>query len=333
MLEFIESITPGPLRDSAGRARILLRGARSFWYDYRRFRDHYSKDMQVDDRRGLEARLIFHAHALEKGLSHTELRLGFGKSAISALIATMGAYVKHGFPRDSKAYRAALSALKGYQSFHRGKQVVRTPLDSAPTWVLDEIESTESDLGGAMVVDRAAVGRPDQRTFVDILHDRHSVREYRDAPVSREAVEQAIAMATRSPSVCNRQGIRVRVCEDPAMVEDVLRIQGGMNGYPKPPILIAITADVRDCLDFTERNQPFIDGGIFAMTLLLALESLDLAACPLNAMFSKSQDLEMRAALSMAPWEVPVVFISVGAFPDTVRVPKSFRYDAKELTL
>lgn len=117
------------------------------------------------------------------------------------------------------------------------------------------------------------------------------------------------------------------------MVEDVLRIQGGMNGYPKPPILIAITADVRDCLDFTERNQPFIDGGIFAMTLLLALESLDLAACPLNAMFSKSQDLEMRAALSMAPWEVPVVFISVGAFPDTVRVPKSFRYDAKELTL
>lgn len=95
---------------------------------------------------------------------------------------------------------------------------------------------------------------------------------------------------------------------DPEKIATALKIQGGFNGYGMPPVLLLITSDIRAFMNNGERNEPFVDGGLFSMSLLYALEAYGLAACPLNAMFSLSQDRQTRALLHIPDYELPVIY-------------------------
>ncbi len=47
-----------------------------------------------------------------------------------------------------------------------------------------------------------------QVSFSKLVERRHAIRSYADMPVSRQELEDAIAMSLRTPSVCNRQPTR-----------------------------------------------------------------------------------------------------------------------------
>lgn len=81
-----------------------------------------------------------------------------------------------------------------------------------------------------------------------------------------------------------------------------------------PPVLLLVTSDIRAFMNNGERNEPFVDGGLFSMSLLYALEAYGLAACPLNAMFNLSQDRQTRELLDIPDYEFPVMYIAVGNF-------------------
>lgn len=87
-----------------------------------------------------------------------------------------------------------------------------------------------------------------------------------------------------------------------------------------PPVLLLVTSDIRAFMNYGERNEPFVDGGLFSMSLLYALEAYGLAACPLNAMFNLAQDRQTRELLNMPDYEFPVMYIAVGNFPESVPV-------------
>ena len=116
------------------------------------------------------------------------------------------------------------------------------------------------------------------------------------------------------------------------MIESTLAIQGGFTGYKLPPMLLMITTDNSSFLDIKERNQVYIDGGLFAMSLLLSLEYVSLAACPLNAMLNVSRDKQMRELLNIPKNENIIMFAAVGNFKESYKEPKSFRYKGEEIT-
>lgn len=233
---------------------------------------------------------MFHTHALEKGLSHTDVRLGFGRSAISALVLALEAYRLAGHPKDNETFVCALSTLHEYEEQHQQASCSSPLRDLAPDWLVQELRSCTSTSGGVQSVACRTPSAVDCRTFSQVVYSRHSVREFGKTPVSKEMLHESIRMARRSPSVCNRQAVSVHIEDCPATINSLLAIQGGFNGYPTPPKLLVITADLRAFLDPTERNQAYIDGGLFSMTLLLALESFGFAACALNAMMRIPQE-------------------------------------------
>ncbi len=110
-----------------------------------------------------------------------------------------------------------------------------------------------------------------------------------------------------------------------------LKIQGGFLGYAMPPVLLLVTSDIRAFMNNGERNEPFVDGGLFSMSLLYALEAYGLAACPLNAMFNLSQDRQTRELLDIPDYEFPVMYIAVGNFPESVPVCYSTRYEPEKI--
>ena len=97
-------------------------------------------------------------------------------------------------------------------------------------------------------------------------------------------------------------------------------------------MLALISVDVRSFVSVEERNEPYIDGGLFAMAFLTALECESLAACPLNTMMREKQEHEIRKLLGVPDYETLIAFVAIGNFPESVESPVSFRYDALVIT-
>lgn len=80
-----------------------------------------------------------------------------------------------------------------------------------------------------------------------------------------------------------------------------------------------------------ERNQPFIDGGLFSMSLLNALEFEGLGACALNAMMDKKTEERIFEILKIKSNDRLIMFISVGNFKNEVKVPVSLRNNLEDI--
>lgn len=136
----------------------------------------------------------------------------------------------------------------------------------------------------------------------------------------------------KTPSVCNRQSSRIRLITNPKLIKNTLDVQGGYRGYKYPQVLLLLTTDTSSFVDIKERNQVYVDGGLFAMSLLTSLEYVGLAACALNAMFNLEAELNVRQILNIPENENLIMFITVGNFLEETPYPKSFRYTGKEIT-
>src|SRR5699024_9003022 len=114
--------------------------------------------------------------------------------------------------------------------------------------------------------------------------------------------------------------------KNPLLVKKVLQIQGGLRGKRENlNKILVVTADKQYMAHAHERNQTYIDGGLFAMSLIYSLTSKNIATCALNASFSYKQDKDMREFLSIHESEDLILFIAIGSYPENFRIPKSFR--------
>ena len=307
-----------------------LKNARIQQRQFKRFLRWISLDTSSDKAR-IETRLAFDVHRLEKGLSHTHFKVGFGKAVLSEISKRM-ILLQHADPDylENPLYVQAIAALHEYQQHNSadGYDLDRVRhLFPADIWSSASAyhPAGQSPAAGSFVVSHNSKRDNINRPFVDLAMHRYSVREYADTPVSQQTLDNVYSIAMKTPSVCNRQSVRVYQISDAEKIKSALDIQGGFRGYAMPPTLLFVTSDIRAFMNVDERNEPFVDGGLFAMTLLYALEAYGLAACPLNAMFSADADAKTRELLHIPDYEFPIMYIAVGNFPEEVPVCRSTR--------
>ena len=326
----IKKITPewvlGMYRDTSNILEWLM----AFGHDKRRFvRYHARRRGGRPNASQLEARLVFHSHAIEKGLSHQKTRLGFGQKALRSLAENMALYEKNGYSLEGEAYKNSLSVISEYVALHEKEDFdIGYLKEIFPLDVLSNAKKDISGLGGVTILNINEKADNKNANFEKLFNGRSSVREYSDQPIDREKINKVIEIAKKTPSICNRQSSRITVIYDKEKIESALKIQGGIAGYGLPPALIMITTDTAAFVDVNERNQIYTDGGLYAMSVLLGLEYVGLAACALNAMMSIKRDKKMRKILNVPPSENIIMFISVGNFLENNKVPKSFRYSS-----
>ena len=210
-------------------------------------------------------------------------------------------------------YQQGLSALHEYQRRHTELNYDLTQVEATfpdHVWRSAQRMTEDNETAGSFVMDSSRKRRNLSVDFVQLAQNRYSVREYASKPVSQDLLDQVYEVSMKTPSVCNRHATRVYQITYPEKIATALKIQGGFNGYGMPPVLLLITSDIRAFMNNGERNEPFVDGGLFSMSLLYALEAYGLATCPLNAMFSLSQDRQTRALLNIPDYELPVVYRS-----------------------
>lgn len=295
-------------------------------YDLKRFKNGYNIELEMATEEQLKAKLMFFSHAIEKGLSHKDFRLGFGINALTGLSKILDVYNNKKFSKEELRYRIAIAAIKNYKDAHEVKGSDTSFLeDIFDECIISESEIVNSSLAGVHEVKREDKTNNSIRDFKKLALNRVSVREFSDEKVEIDDIKEAIEIALKTPSVCNRQPAKVTIVTIKENIKQVLAIQGGFKGFNPPDKLLLITSSNTSFISPIERNESFIDGGLFSMSLLYGLEFKGLAACSLNAMMSAEGEESIKNILNIPSDESLIMFIAVGHFLESSLSPKSTR--------
>lgn len=296
--------------------------------DIQRFSKTAAFSVFDDDYEQVVSRIMYNVHALEKGLArNVDRRLGFGIKALSNLSDAMVVYRSRGYDENLFAYVEGVSVIQRYLELHeREEHDLGHLLDViSPDLLQPDAKEATSCMAGVKMICKADKRDNSSKSFYDLAQGRSSVRDFSGRPIDSSKVMAAIRNAEKTPSVCNRQGWRVYWVEDAEIARQVLVHQRGF-GYPQmPAVLLTITVSNNTYLSPVERNQAYVDGGLFAMSVLYGLEYEGLAAVPLNAMMYYRDQEAVRELLKIDESEVFIMFIAVGDFMDECLVPVSDR--------
>lgn len=300
--------------------RAYLRGLHDYIHDFRRFTRYSSALAGPDSHPSRLARVTKAYHMIEKGLALPSPRPGFGRGYPQEPIG----YLLREVPLlEAEGQRGvetcgARASIAAYVRWHDEHGHLVDP--SLRTFA----ESALAQNGGTFSVDRVTLLEGSRVDFSGLVRTRHSIRNFTGEPVGIDAIRSAVAVALKSPRVCNRESRRVHVALAPTARERMLGLQNGNRGFGHlAGAVLMVTADLRQFVDFGERNQGWIDAGLFAMTLTYALHAQGLGTCMLNASNRASHDRLVHEQLRIGDHEVVVMFIAVGQLPATLSVAAS----------
>ncbi|PYH48552.1 nitroreductase family protein [Aspergillus saccharolyticus JOP 1030-1] len=269
----------------------------------------------------LAAKLTGAYHSLEKGLTLEEPRALFGRSKVKFIIRAVRALEKIGY--TSVATRGGRGTIQDYMRFHK-EHHYSLPADYEKE--LRDFVSERDGLfpGGAVLLTKKEVQNATAFDYTRFVQTRHSIRHYTGESVSPEQIKLAVSRAIHTPRAVNRETRRVYVAYDTVLRNHVLKYQHGNIGFGhKLGAVLIITTDIREFDIIGERNQAWIDGGLFAMGLNFALHADNLGTCMLNWSADKEQDQALRSAFEIPEYEVIITMLGVGSLPESLRVAAS----------
>ncbi len=265
----------------------------------------------------LEALLFVHFHKIEKTLALPEPPPLFGTSSLGPLLDLLDAWEHSVGDFGAIPVRAALGALRRYRERVGQRLAQEFPELSSrlDRRLARHPEATgRSEDGGPSGSPRAHF-RPEAAAidFERFALLRHSVRNFSAESVPRELIARAVRTAQRTPSVCNRQAWRVHVYTSPEDKDVVLRTQDGNAGFGHlAASILLVSSDTRVYVSSGERHQAYVDGGMFAMSLVYALQAQGVASCCLNLCNYFFQDVAVHRACRIPAWETPIMMIAIG---------------------
>lgn len=274
--------------------------------------------------------IIRRYHSIEKGLTMCDRKLGFGQKNLIPLINDCILYIeKYGIDDDQLVQ--ALSVIKEYRDLHRVSQY---PLEGATNNSLSKLEKFFNVLlDSTDIVKHQKEFEVDRyfdnvnNSFYHFSQSRMSIRNYSKADVKIECIQNALDLARFAPSACNRQSWRTYVFTDKNKINEILTLQGGNRGFGHlANKLLLITSERGLFAGASERNQAFIDGGIYAMNLLYSLHYYKIGACILNCSNSVEKDRKLRNLCQVKDSEVFIAFVACGIPPEKFEVTASVRY-------
>lgn len=276
----------------------------------RRFKRYAFEDHGCTCLEQFEASITRLYHTVEKGLAHKDFRAGSGRKNIDSLVASMEQYALEGYDTSEFFYRTALSCLGSYIEANEGCGLELPDLKER----VNRLPGEPNRLGGAAIA--YAPDHPESMGYRRLVASRHSIRTFSTVQVSIETLEEAIALAQHTPSACNRQGWKTRIVNDGAKMKSILDNQNGNRGFGDSiDKLLVITADLRAQQREREIFQAFIDGGMYAKSVLDSLHSMGIGSIPLSASLTPRQERAVRAITGIEDAEVLILFIGVGNYP------------------
>lgn len=287
-----------------------------YGYDMYRFLRYAGYKGYINNAAKRDYKAIKIYHRLEKCLSFREQRKGAGVSAADDLIRLF---------RNSKHH--AIRGFHEIMSLRVLKVFARNP--GVPTYIgewLSQHAGSSLEDGGTEVVTAEDLGRGVLADPEEFFFSRHSIRDFAAKEVPEQLLTRAVKLAIQSPSVCNRQGWFVYTCQTRATIDKALSLQNGNAGFGHEiPALMIVCFDIRAFDTGGERNQGWIDGGMFCMSLISAFHALGVGSCCLNWSKTPGDDRRIRKMLPIKAHHTILMMIGVGFPNNSLKVCASAR--------
>jgi nitroreductase len=259
-------------------------------------------------------RIAFHTvietHTLEKGLALPRPRAFFGVQKIRTILNMQRRdSEREQFPREM-----LLGALSAYLNWNKRNE---NGFNDIVPQIEQFIEQESSDgiqpCGGVREVQYPSNNLHAQ----EFLKSRYSSRVFDQQPLQRDVVEQIVAIAQKAPSQCNRQSSKVHVFVEQEKIQALLELQGGSKGFADyVPTLFVVTSEITAWGGPQQRNQLYVDGGLFSMQLMLAMHALGVLNCPLNLAVSNSTEWAIKRLANIPSDERLIMMIAAGFPPE-----------------
>jgi nitroreductase len=325
MISFIKRYLPTTIKNSISKSLTIVKLASNYYYDFKQYSLH-SATLNEIGKKKIESRIIETYHVLEKGLAMRDVRAGFGEDKCRLLLGFLSEYLKL-YRSQAEQIVVAFKVLEKYFQHNKINGIDQEKLFLEYSHLKTAFGIFNNvEFGGVRYIAKEEILLGTCSPFDEFSSSRHSIREYVDRPIDIETIRKAIRIAQSTPSVCNRQSARVFVIRERQLVELALSYQNGNRGFGHLANTLLIVASDLECFKgVNERNQAYIDAGMFAMSLLYSLHYCKLGACPLNWSVLKDRDSSLKEKLKIDGNYSIAMMISVGHIPDSFKVTASHR--------
>lgn len=320
-------------KDCLLEASFLERLFENYVYDFERFSTWCSFKREASSKASLKAYLTKEYHRIEKRLAFKEPRVNFRPEIAQNLADKTELYIDNYGIDDT--VKASIDCIRAYYDFNLKHKVDNKVLSEKIQKINSKVEVDSSlHLGGTLFFDKTEILEKSKIDLKSFFESRYSVRDFSSESVSRQLIKQAVEMAQKTPSVCNRQSSKVYAFDEESLKNAVLGQQNGNKGFgDKAKVVLVVTSDLRHFFSIGERYQAWIDGGMFSMSLIYALHSLGLGSCCLNWSVEKERDSKLRVVSEIPDYETVIMMIAVGHLPHNFKVAKSARKKIEDVLI
>lgn len=296
---------------------------------YKRYSTLYNKSSLENK----EADLILNYHSIEKGLLHDKIKPRFARYRVETLIKLLSDNsIRESISRSQ--IRVAFCVMCEYYELHLKLGVdiedffPKIEYQQFRTLLKDDYEES---FEGALSFNKDEFYKHIESKFHDFSNSRKSIRHFTGEKIEVGRIQNAIALASNAPSVCNRQASKVYLIQNKDIIDKILKVQGGLNGYTdKIAQLLILTNDRRYYYTIGERNQFYIDGGVFLMNILYSLHYYKIANCPANWGKMINEEASVYKLLDISESEKIICVIAIGEAESKFRVTLSKRRPVEE---
>lgn len=290
----------------------------------------YSGALGCHTREQLLSKIILSYHVIEKGLTMPHRRLDFGHGAVLSLISLIRDF-ENIYGRDDDQVTYAIGVIIEYKKIHDelgcelSDENFRRILNEFCLQNCDCVPSEQLQFTHDAFFDNV------ESPFPQFARSRHSCRHF-IGNVDDSKIRAAVVLAMTTPSACNRQHWRVHCISDHCTRDAIFDIQKGKGnrGFGEDADkLLVITSDLQDLQWIEERNDVFVNGGMFLMNLCYALHYYKIAHCVLNWSVSIDGDIAIHRQANIPVYERIVGMVACGNAPAEFSVAVSKRKNSK----
>lgn len=265
-------------------------------------------------------------HVIEKGMSLSHPREKFSVQKAMELLEFIDEFTECGYKvEDSIPILNTLGVLKTFLTYHEERGF-------KPENVFKKFEKyskylLEKEKYGIIEVNKVELKKEAQGAFPEFFMSRHSVRQFSEQTIDVSDIEKAVKLAMKAPSACNRQSCKAYFYRDKEVNKRLGELIAGNTGFDgEVQNYIVITSDMSAFYDPFERNQVYVDGGIFTMVLVEALHYYGIASCILQNGEYKERNLRFKEICKNIPEnEKIILFIAIGYYKDNFTYAVSHR--------
>lgn len=303
---------------------LLLEEMWSYWRKLCKYNASFSTD---EDIKKMQYTLSRENHVIEKGLSMSNPRKGFGQEKVKALINRLSLYYDRYGKSDAAFLSYPLSTIKAYIAYQHQNNIDISEIDKQFDILCNKTGITPASLtipAGTTIESAADLQMKAKGNFESLLFSRHSIRYFENELPSKSLIEEALRLSAQTPSACNRQAWHTHVYFGDKC-HSLLEMQGGCSGFAHDiPSCIVVTADMKGFLHY-EPFQCYVDGGLYAMNLINALNYVGYGTIPLSCGFYTEKLSAIQKEFDIPANEVMIVIIGFGILTNEVKYAISTR--------